>query len=153
MGSSEFKYGSISLAVDPEFGKYIERLRKEIYPITFKALGEEVAELRDHAEKNWPVLTRPSDAMVRGLEIAKKKGKIKGRLSFDSRDSKGKWSEGARITPTGIEAWVANHAPYSAFVAYPKTKNKKKVHKDLLFKRFGKKRQDALWAKITSEMG
>ena len=77
-------------------------------------------------------------------------------MHLTSRGSKSKWTHGVRMTPGGLEAWVNNSADYAAFVSFKKEKGQKRVkrvHKDLLFKRFGAKRQNALWAKVAKELG
>lgn len=147
---------SITVDLGPELEGYVKQLINDVYPETHAALMAEVRELRNYAQRNWPVLKKPPASELVGLEIAATKGKLRGRLSFVSRDSKSKWSHGVRMTMDGLEAFVINRAPYSAFAQLPRkvTKGKKKYyHKELLFKRFGAKRQNALWAKVKKELG
>lgn len=147
---------SITVDLGPELEGYVKQIISDVYPETHAALMAEVRELRIYAERNWPVLEKPSAPELLGLEIAEAKGKLRGKLSFVSRDSRHKWDHGVRMTMDGLEAFVINKAPYSAFAQLPRNvaKGKKKYyHKELLFKRFGAKRQNALWDKVKKELG
>ena len=146
MSKTEFDLG-------PELQGYVDRVIKEVLPETKKALEEEVAELRRHAESNWPVMEPKDRETVARVKRAQKAGKIRGEVNAVSRDSRGKWRHGVRMTPDGLEAFVENTAPYSAFIAEKGTKGKKRVFQRLLFRRFGAKRQNALWAKVAKELG
>ena len=147
---------SITIDLGSELQGYVDQVIRDVLPDTHAALLAEVRELRIYAQTNWPVLEKPPEKELLGLEIAAAKGKLRGKLSFESRDSKHKWDHGVRMTPHGLEAFVVNKAPYSAFAQLPRkvSKGKKKYyHKELLIKRFGAKRQNALWDKVKKELG
>ena len=155
--SKMFKSGSVSLELGSELQGYVDRVIKEVLPETHRAILEEVTELRRHAEQVWPVLKEKDPAMVARLKRSIASGKLKGQeLHLTSRNSRGKWRHGVRMTPDGLEGFVENKAPYSAFVSYPRErgeKRPKRVYQKVLMRRFGAKRQNALFRRIQKEIG
>ena len=155
--SKTFRFGSVSIGVGPGLDQYVDRVIKEVLPETKKAILEEVKELREHAEQNWPVLKEKDPALIARLQRSIKSGKLKGQeLHLVSRNSRGKWRHGVRMTPKGLEGFVENKAPYSAFVSYPRKrgeKRPKRVYQKVLMRRFGAKRQNALFSRIQKELG
>ena len=155
--SNSFTFGSVSIGRDSGLEKYVDRVIREVLPETKKAILEEVTELRMHAEQNWPVLKDKDSALVARLKRSIASGKLKGQdLHLVSRNSRGKWRHGVRMTPHGLEGFVENKAPYSAFVSFPKErgqKRAKRVFQTVLMRRFGAKRQNALFARIRKELG
>lgn len=147
----------VSFDLGPELQGYVDRVVKEVLPETHKALLEEVTELRKFAAANWPVLADRDPGDLARIRASIAAGKLKGQeLNLVSKNSRGKWTHGVRMTPNGLEAFVRNSAPYSAFVTHKKTrgqKRAKRVFQTVLFKRFGAKRQNALWAKVAKELG
>lgn len=147
----------VSFDLGPELQGYVDRVVKEVLPETHKALLAEVTELRRYAEAHWPTLEQKDPATIARLRASIDSGKLQGQtLNLVSKNSKGKWKHGVRMTPGGLEGFVKNTAPYSAFVTHKKTrgqKRAKRVFQTVLFKRFGAKRQNALWAKVAKELG
>lgn len=153
--SKTFKSGSISIELGPELQGYVDRVMKEVMPNTAKAIGDEVEELRQYAQKNWPVKAERSEFKIRLLERLKAEGKLDGEVRGSSRNSRSKWRHGIRMTPDGIEGFVENYAPYAAFIREINRGRKPGKHqfRQLLFRRFGAKRQRALFARIEKELG
>ena len=147
----------VSFDLGPELQGYVDRVVKEVLPETHKALLEEVTELRTYAEAHWPTLEQKDPATIARLRASIEAGKLQGQtLNLVSKNSKSKWKHGVRMTPDGLEGFVHNSAPYSAFVTHKKEKGQKRakrVFHTVLFKRFGAKRQNALYARIAKELG
>jgi hypothetical protein len=155
--SKSYKFGSITFGRGSELEGYVDRVVRELLPETRQALLEEVKELGEYAEQNWPVLKEKDPAMVARLKRSIERGKLKGQdLNLVSRNSRGKWRYGVRMTPDGLEGFVENKAPYSAFVTFPRKrgeKRPKRVFQVVLMRRFGAKRQNALFRRIQKELG
>lgn len=145
----------VSFDLGPELQGYVDRVVKEVLPETHKALLEEVTELRTYAEANWPVKPERSEVRLAMLERLSAQGRIKGEINKTSRNSRGKFLHGVRMTPDGLEGFVKNTADYAAFIREPSSGRKPGKHqfRQLLFKRFGAKRQNALYARIAKELG
>tara|TARA_R100001443_G_scaffold24962_2_gene37635 strand:- start:4946 stop:5410 length:465 start_codon:yes stop_codon:yes gene_type:complete len=153
--SKNFSAGSVSIDLSDDLQRFVDRVIKEVSPNTAKAIGDEVAELRQYAQKNWPVKAERSEFKVRLLKRLEAEGKLTGGVRGSSRDSRGKWRHGVRMTPNGIEGFVENFAPYAAFIREISYSRKPGKHqfRQLLFRRFGAKRQRALFEKIEKELG
>jgi hypothetical protein len=153
--SKSFKSGAFEIELGNELQGYVDRVVKEVLPDTHKALLEEVTELRRYAEAHWPVKPERSEVRLAIMERLAAQGRIKGEINKTSRNSAGKFRHGVRMTPDGLEAFVENKASYAAFIREPSVGKKPGKHqfRQLLFKRFGAKRQNALWAKVAKELG
>lgn len=150
-----YRNGSITVEMGNELEIYVDRVIREVLPDTHRELLAIVSELESYAASHWPIKETMSNLEFFMIQKAMHDGKIKLEDIYrSSRGSREKWYSSVKMTVDGLEATVGNRAKYAAFVYEDGTgKKPKRLFKRLLFKRFGAKKQNELWAKIKKELG